>query len=149
MTQKETVSTDKAPPPLPFFSQAIKCQGMVYCSGSIGMDVATMKLVEGGVADRCRQSPLNLKAILEAAGSSVDNVVKVNVFLTNMDNFAAMNKVYAEFFQKDPRPAGTCVAVHELPLGTDVEIECTAHQGEASVSSTDLLSTANLMTKDW
>ncbi|KAB8304279.1 hypothetical protein EYC80_003691 [Monilinia laxa] len=127
MPQKESVSTDKAPPPLPFFSQAVKCQGMVYCSGSIGMDVTTKKLVEGGVADRTRQSLLNLQAILEAAGSSIDNVVKVNVFLTKMEDFAAMNKVYAEFFHKDPKPVRTCVAVHELPLGTDVEIECTAH----------------------
>ncbi|EMR85863.1 putative endoribonuclease l-psp protein [Botrytis cinerea BcDW1] len=103
MPQKEAVSTDKAPPPLPFFSQAIKCQGMVYCSGSIGMDVATMKLVEGGVADRT--------AVLEAAGSSIENVVKVNVFLTDMQNFAAMNKVYAEFFHKDPKPVRTCVAL--------------------------------------
>ncbi|KAG4035085.1 hypothetical protein MFRU_002g04320 [Monilinia fructicola] len=127
MPQKESVSTAKAPPPLPFFSQAVKCQGMVYCSGSIGMDVATKKLVEGGIADRTRQSLLNLQAILEAAGSSIDNVVKVNVFLTKMDDFAAMNNVYAEFFHKDPKPVRTCVAVHELPLGTDVEIECTAH----------------------
>ncbi|KAK6612528.1 endoribonuclease L-PSP [Botrytis cinerea] len=117
MPQKEAVSTDKAPPPLPFFSQAIKCQGMVYCSGSIGMDVATMKLVEGGVADRTRQALLNLQAVLEAAGSSIENVVKVNVFLTDMQNFAAMNKVYAEFFHKDPKPVRTCVAVHQLPLG--------------------------------
>ncbi|TGO35798.1 hypothetical protein BGAL_0023g00470 [Botrytis galanthina] len=149
MPQKEAVSTDKAPPPLPFFSQAIKCQGMVYCSGSIGMDVATMKLVEGGVADRTKQAILNLQAVLEAAGSSLDNVVKVNVFLTDMQNFAAMNKVYAEFFHKDPKPVRTCVAVHQLPLGTDVEIECTAHQGEEFLSSTNLLSRPNLMTKDW
>lgn len=71
---------------------------------------------------------MNLQAVLEAAGTSIDNVVKVNIFLTKMENFAAINKVYAEFFHKDPKPARTCVAVHELPLGTDVEIECTAHQ---------------------
>ncbi|KAA8574900.1 hypothetical protein EYC84_004138 [Monilinia fructicola] len=116
MPQKESVSTAKAPPPLPFFSQAVKCQGMVYCSGSIGMDVATKKLVEGGIADRTRQSLLNLQAILEAAGSSIDN-------------------------------SGLAFAVHELPLGTDVEIECTAHLGEVSLSSS-LPSRANLMTKD-
>ncbi|PQE20154.1 endoribonuclease L-PSP protein [Rutstroemia sp. NJR-2017a WRK4] len=127
MPQKEAVSTDKAPPPMPFFSQAIKCQGMVYCSGSIGMDPATNKLVEGSVGDRTAQSLRNLSAVLTAAGSSIDNVVKVNVFLDNMANFAAMNKVYAEFFHQDPKPVRTCVAVYQLPLGTDVEIECVAH----------------------
>lgn len=74
-----------------------------------------------------RQSLLNLSAILEEAGSSLDNVVKVNIFLTDMSNFAAMNEVYAQFFAKDPKPVRTCVAVHQLPLGTDVEIECVAH----------------------
>jgi 2-iminobutanoate/2-iminopropanoate deaminase len=69
----------------------------------------------------------NLTAILEAAGTSIDNVVKVNVFLTDMANFAAMNKVYMEVFSKDPKPVRTCVAVHQLPMGTDVEIELTAH----------------------
>ncbi|RDW73122.1 endoribonuclease l-psp-like protein [Coleophoma crateriformis] len=129
MSLKEAVSTDKAPPPMPFFSQAIKCQGMVYCSGSIGMDASTMKLVEGSVADRTEVCLKNLAAILEAAGSSIDNVVKVNVFLTDMANFAAMNAVYDKVFHKAPKPVRTCVAVHQLPLGTDVEIECTAHQG--------------------
>ncbi|TVY14946.1 RutC family protein [Lachnellula arida] len=127
MVLKEAVKTDKAPLPLPFFSQAIKCQGLVYCSGSVGMDPATSKLVEGSVADRTAQSLKNLSAVLEAAGSSIDNAVKVNVFLTNMENFAAMNKVYDGFFTKEPKPVRTCVAVHQLPLGTDVEIELTAH----------------------
>ncbi|KAF4635007.1 hypothetical protein G7Y89_g3089 [Cudoniella acicularis] len=127
MVQKEVVLTDKAPAPLPFYSQAIKCQGMVYCSGSIGMDPVTNKVIEGGVADRTTQALNNLAAILEAAGSSIDNVVKVNVFLTNMENFAAMNKVYESFFSKNPKPVRTCVAVYQLPLGTDVEIELTAH----------------------
>jgi reactive intermediate/imine deaminase len=87
MPLKEAVLTSNAPPPLPFFSQAIKCNGMVYCSGSIGTDPTTLKLVEGGVADRTRQSLKNLSAVLEAAGSGIDNVVKVNVFLTNMVSF--------------------------------------------------------------
>ncbi|KAE8450620.1 hypothetical protein EG329_005964 [Mollisiaceae sp. DMI_Dod_QoI] len=102
MVMKEAVKTDKAPPPMPFFSQAIKCGGMVYCSGSIGMDPTTSKIVEGSVADRAAQSLKNLAAVLEAAGSSIDNAVKVNVFLTNMEDFAAMNKVYEQFFT-DPQ----------------------------------------------
>ncbi|KAH9215189.1 Endoribonuclease L-PSP/chorismate mutase-like protein [Leptodontidium sp. 2 PMI_412] len=127
MAAKTAVVTDKAPPPLPFFSQAIKCNGMVYCSGSIGMDPISMKLVEGSIELRTEQALANLTAVLEAAGSSIDNVVKVNVFLTDMKDFAAMNGVYAKVFNKDPKPVRTCVAVHQLPLGTDVEIELTAH----------------------
>ncbi|KAG4427530.1 hypothetical protein IFR05_016986 [Cadophora sp. M221] len=130
MAGKTAVVTDKAPPPLPFFSQAIKCNGMVYCSGSIGMDPISMKLVEGSIELRTEQALANLTAVLEAAGSSIDNVVKVNVFLTDMKDFAAMNGVYAKVFTKDPKPVRTCVAVHQLPLGTDVEIELTAHLGE-------------------
>ncbi|KAH6702960.1 Endoribonuclease L-PSP/chorismate mutase-like protein [Leptodontidium sp. MPI-SDFR-AT-0119] len=127
MAAKTAVVTDKAPPPLPFFSQAIKCNGMVYCSGSIGMDPISMKLVEGSIELRTEQALANLTAVLEAAGSSIDNVVKVNVFLTDIKDFAAMNGVYAKVFNKDPKPVRTCVAVHQLPLGTDVEIELTAH----------------------
>ncbi|CZT13270.1 probable brt1 protein [Rhynchosporium agropyri] len=126
MSSKTAVSTDKAPAPLPFFSQGIKCNGMVYCSGSIGMDVSG-KVVEGGVGGRTEQALQNLSAVLQAAGSSLDNAVKVNIFLTDMKDFGAMNEVYARFFTKDPKPVRTCVAVHQLPLGTDVEIECTAH----------------------
>ncbi|CZT04479.1 hypothetical protein WAI453_011522 [Rhynchosporium graminicola] len=126
MSSKTAVSTDKAPAPLPFFSQGIKCNGMVYCSGSIGMDVSG-KVVEGGVGGRTEQALQNLSAVLQAAGSSLDNAVKVNIFLTDMKDFGAMNEVYAKFFTKDPKPVRTCVAVHQLPLGTDVEIECTAH----------------------
>lgn len=73
------------------------------------------------------QALTNLSAVLSAAGSSIDNVVKVNVFLTDMKDFAAMNGVYAKVFSADPKPVRTCVAVHQLPLGTDVEIELTAH----------------------
>ncbi|KAH8596561.1 Endoribonuclease L-PSP/chorismate mutase-like protein [Bisporella sp. PMI_857] len=128
MPQKEAVLATNAPPPLPFFSQAIKCQGLVYCSGSVGMDPKTGKLVEGGVGDRTRQCFANLAAVLEAAGTSIHHCVQVKVFLTSMDDYAAMNNVYAEVFTVDPKPVRTCVAVHQLPLGTDVEIECIAHQ---------------------
>ncbi|KAL2063732.1 hypothetical protein VTL71DRAFT_5537 [Oculimacula yallundae] len=128
MASKTAVSTDKAPAPLPFFSQGIKCNGMVYCSGSIGMDPVSGKMVEGSIEARTEQALLNLSAVLEAAGSSLDNAVKVNIFITDMKDFAAMNSVYAKFFTKDPKPVRTCVAVHQLPLGTDVEIEVTAFE---------------------
>ncbi|KAL8684617.1 MAG: hypothetical protein Q9224_006232 [Gallowayella concinna] len=123
---RRAVSTDRAPPPLPFFSQGIVCQGMVYCSGQIGMSPITKRMVDGGVGDRTAQVLNNLSEVLEAAGSSLRNVVECNVFLTDMTNFAAMNRVYDTFFE-EPKPSRTCVAVSELPMQTDVEIKCIAH----------------------
>lgn len=99
---------------------------MVYCSGSIGVSPVTKKLVEGGVGERTAQALNNLAAVLEEANSSLRYVVKCNVFLSDMTNFAAMNRVYDTFFE-DPKPCRTCVAVSELPMKTDVEIECIAH----------------------
>ncbi|ROV93480.1 hypothetical protein VSDG_06818 [Cytospora chrysosperma] len=127
MSKAEAVLTEKAPKPLPQFSQAIKYNGMVYCSGNIGVDPTTSKFVEGTVKDRTRQVLKNIQAVLEEAGSSMSNVVKVNVFITTMDNFVAMNEVYDEFFTSSPKPCRTCVAVKQLPFDTDVEIECTAY----------------------
>jgi reactive intermediate/imine deaminase len=120
MAPPTAVLTDKAPKPIPQLSQAVKYGGMVYCSGSLGVDPSTSKFVEGSVQDRTvclslgtvrpiltscqRQALKNLSAVLEAAGSSLQNVVKVNVFLTDMSNFAAMNEVYDEFFVWQPKP---------------------------------------------
>ncbi|KAH8799126.1 Endoribonuclease L-PSP/chorismate mutase-like protein [Xylogone sp. PMI_703] len=126
MPAREAVVAENAPPPVPFLSQAIKCNGMVYVSGNVGLDPDTKRLVEGTVGDRTRQTLNNIKSVLEAAGSSIDDVCKVNIFITTMDNYAGVNKVYEEFFTKDPKPCRTCVAVYQLPLGTDVEIECVA-----------------------
>ncbi|KAI1112396.1 L-psp endoribonuclease family protein [Nemania sp. NC0429] len=130
---KEAVSTQNSPAPLPQFSQAIKYNGMVYCSGSIGLDPATKELAPGGVQPETRVAIKNLSAVLEAAGSSLGNIVKVNVFLTTMDDFAPMNQAYDEFFGSiDPKPCRTCVAVHQLPFGAKMEIECTAFVEAAS-----------------
>ncbi|KAI0454693.1 L-psp endoribonuclease family protein [Xylaria acuta] len=124
---KGAVSTPNSPAPLPQFSQAIKYNGMVYCSGSIGIDLATQELAKGGVQPETRVAIKNLAAVLGAAGSSLDNIVKVNIFLTTMDDFAAMNQAYDEFFGSiNPKPCRTCVAVHQLPFGAKMEIECTA-----------------------
>ncbi|KAK4192197.1 Endoribonuclease L-PSP/chorismate mutase-like protein [Podospora australis] len=122
------VLTDKAPKPIPQLSQAVKYNGMVYCSGSLATDPKTGGFVEGTVKDRTRQCLKNLSAVLEAAGSSLNNVVKVNVFLTDMKNFVPMNEAYDEFFTQEPKPCRTCVAVYQLPLGADVEVECTAFE---------------------
>ncbi|EFR04055.1 yabJ protein [Nannizzia gypsea CBS 118893] len=133
MPTKTAVLTTEAPAPLPVFSQAIVHNGMLYCSGSIGMDPKTNELVPGGVAERTDQALKNLVAVLEAGGSSLRNVVKTNVFIATMDDFAEMNKVYQTYFKDEPKPCRTCVAVKQLPLDTDVEIECIAYLYEASL----------------
>ncbi|KAK3487140.1 hypothetical protein B0T13DRAFT_442107 [Neurospora crassa] len=104
MAPAKAVLTSKAPKPIPQLSQAVVYNGMVYCSGSLGIDPVTGNMVEGTVKDRTRQVFKNLSAVLEAAGSSLKNVVKVNVFLTTMDNFAAMNEAYDEFITAEPKP---------------------------------------------
>ncbi|RGP79418.1 endoribonuclease l-psp [Fusarium longipes] len=123
---REPVFTKDACAPLPQFSQAVKYNGMVYCSGAIGIDPKTNDLVSGTTTDRARVALQNLKAVLEAAGSGMERIVKANIFLTDMKNFAALNVAWDEFFPEDPKPCRTCVAVHQLPLGTDVEIEAIA-----------------------
>ncbi|OAX84732.1 hypothetical protein ACJ72_00898 [Emergomyces africanus] len=131
MDSKKVILTEKAPKPRPVLSQAIVYNDMIYCSGSLGMDPVTEKMIEGPVEVRTEQALRNLAAVLEAGNSSLDNVVKVNVFLASMDDFAAMNKVYGQFFSGPAKPCRTCVAVKELPRGTDVEIECTAFVNKA------------------
>ena len=119
------VSTDSAPAAIGPYSQAIILDGVIYCSGQVGLDPASGQLVEGDVQAQAQRALQNLSAVLEAAGSSLANVVKTTVFLTNMGNFAAMNEVYATFFGDEP-PARSTVAVAELPKGAQVEIEAIA-----------------------
>ncbi|BAE65469.1 L-PSP endoribonuclease family protein Brt1 [Aspergillus flavus] len=118
------VRTQDAPLPPSFLSQAIVAGEQIYCSGQVGVSPSTGKMVEGPIQERTKQILRNLSAVLVAGGSSLQDVVKVNIFLADMGDFAAVNEVYESFFQ-DPKPARTCVAVKTLPLGTDVEIECT------------------------
>ncbi|KAJ5354355.1 uncharacterized protein N7496_012788 [Penicillium cataractarum] len=126
MSAKHPILTQSAPPPLPgIYSQAIVANGFVYCSGCVPMDAQTGKIVDGDITVHTHQCIKNIKNILEAAGSDIEKVVKVNVFLSNMDDFAAMNSVYTLYWG-DIKPARTCVAVKTLPLNTDVEIECVA-----------------------
>ncbi|KAL6229387.1 hypothetical protein BDW75DRAFT_235249 [Aspergillus navahoensis] len=121
------VRTDTAPAPRPFYSQGVIAGDMVYVSGSLGIDPATGKMVEGTIADRTAQILKNIEEILNAAGSSLENVVKINIFITDMQDFATMNKAYMKVFDSGVNPVRTCVAVKELPQGTDVEMEATAH----------------------
>ncbi|KAK7892564.1 hypothetical protein LTR67_007661 [Exophiala xenobiotica] len=120
------VVTENAPKALSgIYSQAIVANGFVYCSGCVPMDAKTMKLIDGDIQAHTHQCIKNLGAILEAAGSTLEHVVEVNVFLADMEDFAKMNEVYTTYWG-DVKPARTCVAVKTLPLNTDVEIKCIA-----------------------
>jgi 2-iminobutanoate/2-iminopropanoate deaminase len=122
---KETVVTDKAPKAIGPYEQAIKVGEFVYTAGQIPIDPNTGNFVPGGIAEQTRQVLENLKAVLEAASSSLDRVVKATVFLKNMGDFAAMNEVYAEYLAT-AKPARSTVAVAELPRGALVEIDFVA-----------------------
>ena len=119
------ISTTKAPAAIGPYSQAIKVGNLVYTSGQIPIDPATGVFIEGGIKEQTRQSLTNVKAILAEAGLSMSNVVKTTVFMADMNDFADMNAVYAEFFA-EPYPARSAVAVKTLPKGALVEIEVVA-----------------------
>jgi 2-iminobutanoate/2-iminopropanoate deaminase len=119
------ISTDNAPKAIGPYEQAIRVGDFVYTAGQIPIDPKTGTLVEGGISDQTRQVLENLKAVLEAAGSSLERVVKATVFLKNMADFAAVNEVYTEYLG-DAKPARSTVAVAELPRGALVEIDFVA-----------------------
>ena len=121
----KVISTQKAPSAIGPYSQAIQVGNLVYTSGQIPIDPATGMIVEGGIQAQARQSLLNVKAILEEAGLTMGHVVKTTVFMADMNDFADMNAVYAEFFA-EPFPARSAVAVKTLPKGALVEIEVVA-----------------------
>lgn len=122
---KKAVHTEKAPAAIGPYSQAIEANGFVYASGQIPIDPATGNFVEGGIEEQARQCLTNASHILEAAGTSMANVVKTTVYLADMKDFAAMNGVYATFFS-EPYPARSAVAVKDLPKGALVEVEVLA-----------------------
>jgi len=122
---KKIVSTEKAPKAIGPYSQAICIEGLVFTAGQVGMDPASMELVEGGVEAQTRQALTNLSNVLTSAESGLNFVIKTTVFLKDMNDFAAMNAVYAEFFPEKP-PARSTVQVAGLPKGALVEIECVA-----------------------
>ena len=124
---KKVISTPQAPAAIGPYSQAIQVGNLVYTSGQIPIDPRTGTFVEGGVREQTRQSLLNVKAVLEEAGLTMDSVVKTTVFMADMGDFADMNAVYAEFFS-EPYPARSAVAVKTLPKGALVEIEVVAEK---------------------
>ena len=122
---RESVQTDKAPKAIGPYEQAIKANGFIYTAGQIPIDPKTANIVEGDISAQTRQVLENLKAVLEAGGSSLDRVVKATVFLKNIADFAAMNDVYAQYLGS-AKPARSTVAVAELPRGALVEIDLVA-----------------------
>ena len=122
---KKVISTEHAPAAIGPYAQAVAANGMVYTSGQLPIDPATGAFPEG-IAAQTRQSLTNVKAILAEASVGMDRVVKTTVFLSDMNNFAAMNEVYAEFFSEDGYPARSAVEVARLPKDALVEIEVVA-----------------------
>jgi 2-iminobutanoate/2-iminopropanoate deaminase len=125
MSDITPVATDRAPGAIGPYSQAVVADGWAFCSGQIPIDPVTGELVKGDIAAQTDQVLKNLAAVLEAAGGSLDRVVKTTVFLADMGDFAGMNEVYARHFG-DHRPARAAVAVRTLPKNVDVEIEAVA-----------------------
>jgi 2-iminobutanoate/2-iminopropanoate deaminase len=122
---KERIQTDNAPKAIGPYSQAIKANGFIFASGQVAFDPATMQIVEGGIGEQTERVMRNLAAVLEAAGSRLDRVVKTTVFLADMNEFAAMNEVYGSFFGDLP-PARSTVEVKRLPRDVRVEIDVIA-----------------------
>ena len=127
--KREVIATDNAPGAVGPYSQGIVSGDFVFTSGQIGLDPATGKLVEGGIEAQTAQVFKNLRGVLEAAGTSLEHVVKATVFLVDIADFAKVNAVYAEYFDTEP-PARACVQVAALPGGAPVEIELVAYLGD-------------------
>ncbi|HAX44152.1 MAG: RidA family protein [Bryobacteraceae bacterium] len=125
MPAKEIISTPNAPAAIGPYSQAVRWNGLVFCSGQIPLDPATGELVEGGVTKQTSRVLDNLKAVLEASGSSLGQVLKTTVFMKDLSEFAAMNEVYSHYFGENP-PARATVEASRLPRDVRVEIECIA-----------------------
>jgi len=119
---KKPIQSDHAPKAIGTYSQAIRSGNLVFLSGQIPLDPVTMEIVSGDFETRARQVFRNLQAVAKAAGGSVDNIVKLTVYLTDMGNFATVNKVMGEFFT-EPYPARAALGVASLPKAADVEAE--------------------------
>lgn len=119
------ISTDSAPSAIGLYSQAVKAGNFVFCSGQIPIDPKTGKLIDGDIKTQTIQVFENLKAILEAGGLTLDHIVKTSVYLANLDDYPAINKVYQKYFPENP-PARAAVEVSSLPKGARLEIEAIA-----------------------
>jgi 2-iminobutanoate/2-iminopropanoate deaminase len=130
MPRKQIVSTENAPAAIGPYSQAVRVGELIYTAGQIALVPETGKLIEGDIETQTRQVMENLAAVLQAAGSSLTQVVKTTIFVTDINDFARVNQVYGSFFQDNP-PARSTVQVAALPLGANVEIEVVATSVEA------------------
>lgn len=119
---KQIISTDRAPAAIGTYSQAVKVGDTVYLSGQIPLDPATMEIVEGGIVEEITRVFDNLTAVCEAAGGSLQDIVKLNIFLTDLSNFPTVNEVMARYFEQ-PYPARAAIGVKELPKGVGVEMD--------------------------
>ncbi|BBP42411.1 RidA family protein [Thiosulfativibrio zosterae] len=119
---RQVISTDKAPAAIGTYSQAVRFGNTVYLSGQIALIPETMQLAEGDISVRIHQVFKNLSAVCEAAGGTLQDIVKMNIFLTDMAHFATVNEIMAQYFQQ-PYPARAAVAVKQLPKDTDIEME--------------------------
>ena len=126
---RQIIQTDKAPRAIGTYSQAVKCGTTVYCSGQIPLDPATMNLVEGDMSAQVKRVFNNLQAVAEAAGGSLADVAKLNVFLTDLGHFALVNEIMAEYFQ-EPYPARAAIGVASLPKGAQVEMDAVLELAE-------------------
>jgi reactive intermediate/imine deaminase len=125
---RQSFHTDRAPQAIGTYSQAVRAGDTVYLSGQIPFDPATMQLVAGDMETQARRVFDNLKAVAEAAGGSLDQAVKVTIFLTDLAHFVKVNEVMATYFAK-PYPARSTIGVASLPRGAQIEIECVLHLG--------------------
>jgi len=125
MRMIDPIATDRAPKAIGPYSQAIRANGFIFLSGQIALDPNTQQVIEGGVAQQTEQVLENLKAVVEAAGSSLHHVVKTTVFLADLNDFAAMNEIYSRYFIRNP-PARSTVEVARLPRDARVEIDLIA-----------------------
>jgi len=125
-TMKKIITTPNAPAPIGPYNQAVLSNGVLYISGQIPLDPASMELVEGDLEKETVQVMENLKAILEAAGMTIEQVVKSSIFLKDMNNFAQINKVYGSYFNEDTAPARETVEVANLPKFVNIEISMIA-----------------------
>lgn len=122
---KKVISTSGAPEAIGPYSQAVAANGLVFCSGQVPFEPSSMELVSGAIAEETTRCMQNLQAVLQEAGTDLNNIVKTTIYVTNMDDFAEVNEAYGSFFPSDP-PARATVGVAALPKGARVEIECIA-----------------------
>jgi len=128
MAAKKVITTEQAPAAIGPYSQAIKTGNLIFTSGQIPVDPATGKIVEGGVARQVERAIANLQAVLNAAGATLEDVVKTTLFIKDMNDFGTVNEVYGRYFVKEP-PARSCVEAARLPKDVLVEIEAVAVVG--------------------